>query len=255
MTVPPMSPPPPVPVPRRAPGPRLVTSLVTIGVGIVIAIVSGVLIALPLIGAFTSPAYAVPGDIQVHLRRARYTVYQRSGTKSTFGSVRSDPNAIRMDPSALSVRGPDGSTVPVSIDPDIETLTRGSNVYTGALVFDVPAGGEYVLSFQNRIPTTVVVARSLTDALHGALPWFGVGAFGGAVVIAGVVMLIVGATRRGRAKRAMYGGWGAPPPWGWPPPQWGPGGPQPPPGQWPPPPGPPPGQGPPPGPWSPPPPG
>ena len=128
-------------------------------------------------------------------------------------------------------------------------------MYTGALVFDVPAGGEYVLSFQNRIPTTVVVARSLTDALHGVLAWFGVGAFGGAMVIGGVVMLIVGATRRGRAKRAHVRGGERRRRGVWPPPQWGPGGPQPPPGQWPPPPGPPPGQGPPPagpppGPWS-----
>jgi len=217
------------------------TSLVIIGIGLVIAAVSVIAIAIPLVGTFTSPAYAVPGDLYLHLHHARYTVYQHSGSRSTFGSVTSDPSTVRMDPSALSVKASDGSTVPVSEDPNNETLTRGSDVYSGSLEFTVPADGTYDLTFANAQPTKVVVARSLSDALHGALKWFAIGALGGAAVIAGAVMLIVGATRRGRAKRDLYGGWGAPPPWGWPPPPpppWGPG---------PPPPGPPPG------PWIPPP--
>jgi hypothetical protein len=226
-------------------------SLVTIGIGLAIAAASVVLILLPLVGAFTSPAYSVPGDLDLHLHRARYTVYQRTGSKSTFGSVHADPDSVNIDASAVSVTGTDGSTVPVSFDSNSETLTRGSDVYTGALEFDVPAAGEYDVAFRNANPTTVVVARSLTDALHGSVKWFATGAFGGLVFLVGIVMLIVGATRRGRAKRAVYGGWGPPPQWGGPPPgQWGPPGPPtgPPPGQW----GPP---GPPPGPWPPPPPG
>ncbi|MGO9876741.1 MAG: hypothetical protein ACLPVY_23445 [Acidimicrobiia bacterium] len=235
--------PPPIPtMPARSrpPGPRLLTSLVVIGIGIVVGVVSVIAIAIPLVGVFTSPAYAVPGDLHLHLHHARYTVYQHSGTRSTFGSVRSDPSAIRIDPSALSVTASDGTNVPVTFDANSETLTRGSDVYTGSLVFDVPADGEYDLAFTNSNGTTVVVARSLSDAVHGALGWFAIGAFGAAVVAGGVAMLIIGATRRGRAKRAGYGGWGAPPPWGWsPPPQWGPGPPPagPPPGPWVPPPG------------------
>ncbi len=221
----------------RPPGPRLLTSLVVIGVGLVVGVVSVVAIAIPLVGAFTSPAYAVPGDLHVHLHHARYTVYQHSGTRSTFGPFTSDRLAIgRIDPSALSVTASDGTNVPVSDDANVETLTCGSAVYTGTLVFNVPADGEYDLAFTNSNATTVVVARSLSDALHDALGWFAAGALGAAVVVGGVAMLIVGATRRGRAKRAGYGGWGAPPPWGWPGPRWGPGPP-------PPPAGPPPGPG------------
>jgi hypothetical protein len=226
---------------HRPPGPRLMTSLVVIAIGTVTAVVSVVAIVIPLVGTFTSPSYAVPGDLYLHLHHARYTVYQHSGTRSTFGSTRSDPSTVRIDPSAVQVKASDGSTVAVFADPNNETLTRGSDVYSGALQFNVPADGAYDVTFANSTSTTVVVARSLSDALHGALKWFGVGAVGGTVVITGFVLLIVGATRRGRAKRALYGGWGTPPPWGWPPPPppWGP--------------GPPPPPGPPPGPWVPPP--
>jgi hypothetical protein len=238
----PMMPPPidPTTGRHRPPGPRLMTSLAVIAIGMVTAAVAVIAIAIPLVGTFTSPSYAVPGDLSLHLHHARYTVYQHSGSRSTFGSVTSDPSTVRIDPSALSIKGSDGSTVAVFADPNSETLTRGSDVYSGALVFNVPADGTYDLTFANPTSTTVVVARSLSDALHGALKWFGVGAFGGMLVVAGVVLLIVGATRRGRAKRAWYGPWGAPPAWGWPPPPppWGP--------------GPPPPPGPPPGPWVPP---
>jgi len=238
-------PPPPMPLPARRgpPGPRLMASFVVIGIGLVIGVVSVIAIAIPLVGTFTSPSYAVPGDIRVHLHHTRYIVYQHTGTRSTFGSTKDDvPAAIRMEPAALSVQASDGSAVPVEVDESSETLTRGSDVYSGALAFDAPSGGEYDLTFTNTTSTTVVIARSLSDAVRSVAVWFAVGAVGGAVMVGGVIMLIVGIVRRGRAKRAMYGGWGPPPgsgpPWSGYPPQSYP----PPPGQYPPqwgPPGPP----------------
>jgi hypothetical protein len=108
------------------------------------------------------------------------------------------------------------------------------------LEFDAPVRGVYhvIVNSDPANPTTVIVARSITDAIHGVLAWFGVGALGGLIMVAGLVMLIVGATRRGRAKRALYG-YGPPPQWGPPPQQWGPPPQQqwgPPPQQWTPPP-------------------
>jgi hypothetical protein len=254
--------PPPMPtMPSRSrpPGPSLMASFAVMGVGLVIAFVSVVAIAIPLLGTFTSSSYAVPGDLRLHLHHARYTVYQHTGTRSAFGTGSDDPSLIRIVPSMVSVRGTDGSFVEVTLDANDETITRGSNVYRGSLEFHTPSDGEYDLTFRNTSPTTVVVARSITDALHSVLAWFATGGIGGLVLICGVVMLIVGATRRGRAKRAMYPGWGPPPgsgpPGSWsqwpgpyPPPgpspqQWTPPSgapPQYPPSQYPPPPGPPP---------------
>ena len=64
---------PPIPArPARPgrPGPCLVTSLVTIGIGVVIGVVAVIAIAIPLLGAFTSPSYAVPGDLHLRLHHA-----------------------------------------------------------------------------------------------------------------------------------------------------------------------------------------
>ena len=164
---------------EHAPGPRLMTSLGVTGAGLAIAFVSVVAIVIPLLGTFTSSTYSVPGDLRLHLHHARYTVYQHTGSRSPFGSNSNDASVIRLDPSMLAVRGIDGTVVRVAFDANSETITRGSNVYQGTLEFDVPSGGEYDLTFTNATPTTVVVARSITDALRSVLAWFAIGAIGG----------------------------------------------------------------------------
>ena len=70
--------------------------------GVVIGIASVIAIVVPLVGTFTSTVYTVPGDIQLHLKHARYTVYQHSGTRSGFGSVRRDPFLNRIPPSSVN---------------------------------------------------------------------------------------------------------------------------------------------------------
>jgi len=221
MPVPPPPAPPPAP-PARRPGPGLGLSLIVAGVGLLIGIVSVVAIVIPLLEVFTSEAYTVPGEIHLHLKDGRYTVYQRTGRRSPFGISSPDDSTAPLTPNLLTVTAPDDSTVPVTYDDRTEKITRGSTEYTGSLTFDPPSGGDYVLVFK-RVPTTVIVARSVSDAIRGVLVWFGVGALGGAILLAGIVMWIVGAVRRGRAKRAAYAAaWGAAPGWYGPNQQWGP---------------------------------
>jgi hypothetical protein len=230
--------------------------------GVVIGIASVIAIVVPLVGTFTSPVYTVPGDFQLHLKHARYTVYQHSGTRSGFGSRR-DAFLNQIPPSSVRVTAPDGSLVPLSFDDNGETITRGSAIYSGSLVFDAPAGGTYDIRFDNTSTTTVIIARSIRDAIRSVIVWFGTAALGGILLVTGLVLLIVGATRRGRARRAAlmgygqvgYGqaGYGQP---GWGQPGWSPPGQYPPPPQYVPPPqypppppppssyGPPPAQGP-----------
>ncbi len=224
-----------MPPPTRPPGPSFRLSLAIGAVGLVIAVVSVVAIVIPLIGTYTSSAYAVPGELDLHLHHMRYTVYQRTDVHSAF-DLSPSGSTLRIAPSAVSVVAPDGSSVPVTFDAYNETLTRGSATYTGSLVFDAPTTGVYRITFANPVPTTVIVARSIRDAIRSVVAWFFVGAFGGALLVTGVVMLIVGATRRGRARRAAYAGWGAPPGTWYGPnaPQWAPPGGGPPPGYPPP---------------------
>jgi hypothetical protein len=212
---------PPAPAARR-PGPSLALSLIVGSVGLLVAIVSVVAIVIPLVGVFTSSVYTVPGEIHLHLHKTQYTVYQRTGQRSPFGISNPDASTVPLTPNLLSVTAADGSTVQVFPDYRSETITRGSTEYTSSLVFDPPSGGDYVLQFK-RVATTVIVARSVSDAIHGVAVWFGIGAIGGAILVAGIVMLIVGAVRRGRAKRAAYAAaWGGAPGWYGPSPQWAP---------------------------------
>ena len=130
---------------------------------------------------------------------------------------------------------PDGQSVFVFRPGTTETITRRSLVYTGAVQFDARTNGNYDIRLTTAIPTSVLITRSLGDAVRSVLVWIAIGAIGGIMFVAGLVMLIVGVTRRGRARRATQVGWGQP---GWGQPAWGQaawGQPQPNPPQYPPP--------------------
>jgi hypothetical protein len=215
----------PMPVPPAAPrtvGPGLAVSLIIGAVGLVVAIVSAVLITIPLVGTFTSTVYTVPGDLHLHLHDARYTVYQRSGTSSGLGGIDRDTSVLQIGPSQVLVTAPDGSRVPVSYESSSERITRGRGVYSSSLEFDAPVNGEYEIQFTNAVPSRVIIVRSIADAIRAVGVWIGTGALGGLVFVLGIIMLVVGATRRGRQKRASY--WGGSDGGGWygaPAAQWG----------------------------------
>ena len=207
MTQQPMSVPPVAP--RRA-GPSLAMSLVIGFFGLALVITSAVIVTIPLISTFTSTEYSVPGDLRIHLHHSRYTVYQRRGTSSGFGGVDADPSVIRIQPSQVTVTAPDGTGVPVSLRSTDEKITRGSTVYQSSLEFDAPVNGEYDIRFTNSGSAQVIIVRSIADAIGGVAIWIGAGALGGLLLVLGIVMLIVGATRRGRQRRASYMGWADP---------------------------------------------
>ena len=164
MTQPPM----PAPVaPARPPGPRLLTSFLVMGAGILLGIVAVVAIVIPLAGSFTStgvhrsrrPAPAPP-------RRARYTVYQYTGTRSVFGGSDNLP-VTRIPVTAVTVTDPDGTRCRLATRPTTRSSRRGRNVYHAALFFDAPVDGDYLLQFRNTNPTRVIVSRSIVGHVAG----------------------------------------------------------------------------------------
>ena len=238
---------PPMPARRPSEGPGLGISLAVLGVGIAIAVASFVAILVPLVGTFTSRQYLAPIDLSLQLRHSHYTIYEYTGQRS---GVVTHAGAVTLDPSEVSVTAPDGEPVEVFRDETVETTLRGSSVYTGALVFDAPASGTYDVKVEPPLSTSVVIVRSIGDAISSVAVWFGTGALGAILVVLGIVMLVIGSSRRGRARHAPPPGWGQPawgqPGWGqpaWGQPAWGQQWGQPPPGQPPgyPPPGQPPG--------------
>jgi hypothetical protein len=188
-------------------------------VGAVIAIASAIAIAIPLVRTYTSNAYAAPTvqPISIHLRHERYTVYERTGSSSGF-NFGTNSDRLTIEPSQVAVTAPDGQPVFVFPADGRETINRDSGEYTSVVEFDAPMSGDYEVRLSTRVATSVIIARSLEDALRSVLVWFGTGAVGGIIVIAGLVLLIVGITRRGRARRAAQFGWGQP---AWGQPTWG----------------------------------
>jgi hypothetical protein len=183
--------------------------------GAVVGIASAIAVSVPLVGTFTSREYAAPTHLSLHLRDARYTVYERSGSRSAFDI---NPGPVTIVPSQVIVTAPDGRRIFVFRPSTTETITRDSSVFTGAVQFDAPTSGDYDIRLTTPVPTRVLITRSLSDAIRSVLVWFATGAIGGVLFIAGLVMLIVGMTRRGRARRAAQVGWGQP---GWGQPTWG----------------------------------
>src|SRR5262245_28706922 len=113
----------PVPpaAPTRMPGPGLALSLLVGFVGIVIGIVAAVAIIIPFADHFGSDVYPAPGEIHLHLKHERYTVFQSTGV-GTFGGLPLTPNA-------LTVTATDRSTVPVVYSRHNETLDRDGSEY------------------------------------------------------------------------------------------------------------------------------
>ena len=82
----------------------------------------------------------------------------------------------------MTVTAPDGTLVPVSFDIEERDDHAGLGRCTRARCeFDAPSTRRITdlgTDSSNPTPTTVVVARSLGDAIRGVLVWFGVGALG-----------------------------------------------------------------------------
>ncbi|MDQ1511555.1 MAG: hypothetical protein QOG50_3399 [Actinomycetota bacterium] len=196
-------------------------------VGAVVGIASIVAIAVPFVRTFTESAHSVPSQFSIHLRHARYTVFELTGSRSGFNFGTSPSGHITLEPSQVAVTAPDGQPVFVFHAVNSETLNRGSSEYTSAVQFDAPMSGGYDVRLSPRTPTWVIITRAPRDVIRSVLVWFATGAVGGIILVAGLVMLIVGVTRRGRARRATQVGWGQPqwgqPAWGaqYPPPQYG----------------------------------
>jgi hypothetical protein len=206
MTQPPYAMPAPPAARAGQPGPKLGVSITLLVLGAVIGIGSAIAVTVPLVGTFTSREYAAPTHLSLHLRHARYTVYERSGTRSGLGI---NPGPVSIEPGQVIVTDPDGQRVFVDRPGTTETITRDSTVYTGAVQFDARTTGNYDIRLET-MSTRVLITRSLGDAIRSVLVWIGTGAVGAVLFLAVLVMIIVGATRRGRARRATQVGWGPP---------------------------------------------
>jgi hypothetical protein len=215
---------------RRRGGRRLV---VVGGVVVAVALVAGLTCAgmvarsvgAPFSEAFTNASRPTPVDEQVTLREGRYTVFELVGRQTSQGPVttwRRDAPTVTAD--MVRVTGPDRATVAADdITSGSETLNRGQDIYAGVARFDVPGPGPYRVQVDAPAGREVVIAPSFGSGFGAARNWVlaGIGCF--LALVAGVVLVLVGATRRRPAPAAAAtgaAGAAAPVPVAGPPPGW-----------------------------------
>ena len=200
-----------VPKAPKAPGPSLRISIALIVVGAVIAIPALIAGVVPIARAFTaSSGFEAPDTVVLHLGHGAYLVYERTGSNSPF----STDDSVSIGPDDVSVVGPDGARVPVEERGDVrETLSDGGNRYVDAVRFTTPAAGEYTITIRNVAPTSVLVARPLTDTIESVVIWFVLSGVGGVILVTGIILLIVGSVRRNRQRSAFAYAVPVPPGW------------------------------------------
>ena len=208
------------PAAQRPPGPSLRVALVLVVLGAALAIPTFVAGIVPIARTFTSSTrFLTPGPVRVHLGKGTYMVYERTGSNS-LGSSFSNNDNVTITPGQVTVTRADGTAVEV-VDRGStpETITDGGDRFAGAAKFTTPAADYYDVTVRSPTTKSVVIARPLTDTLKSVLGWFALTALGGITFVIGIVLLIVGSVRRGRARNAFAYVAAVPP--GWHPDPWG----------------------------------
>jgi hypothetical protein len=186
-------------------GRRLRRALVLSAVGLLVAVACGARVATHAVpgiaAAMSAPEYATPVDENVPLVRSEYALYQLSGEESAGSAVtRTFPQNL-LGPEQVRVTavpgGPGGGTALTVRDPGpvTQTLTRDGAVYTAVALVTVPRAGTYRIEVASGEPASVVLTRSYGSAFSGMAPWFGGTVLGLVLLLAGLVMLAVGAVR------------------------------------------------------------
>jgi hypothetical protein len=193
-------------------------------VGVIAAIASFVVLGEVLVNTVSGASVLTsPGSEQVSCRTGTYLLYVESGT-----------DLLSTGTGAISVSGPGGESVPLTLESTTESISRNGVEFSGQVGFAANHEGTYTITV--RTPgTSLVVAPSFTTTASQNLGWV-VGALVSLLAaLTGFILLVVGLVKRSRAKKQMAnlggGPWGAPP--GAPPPGWQPGPPPPPPPGWP----------------------
>jgi hypothetical protein len=170
----------------RPPGPPLAISIVVLVAGFVTALTGGIGSAVTAVGNLATVS-GLPAVVHRHLDSGRYDVYQSAPTTLTAADV--------------SVTAPDGTNVPVL--PAQRSTFDFDRQYVAVAEFAANAAGDYVVAIRNPGSggTHVLVARSGGDLVRAPVGWLVVLGAGGLASVVGLILIIVGVTRRDRAAR------------------------------------------------------
>jgi len=186
-------------------GPPLWLAIVLLVGGVVLGFASVVLFVVPLVELARISPVDTPGTVQMHLHRGQYGVYELtdSGVAGRFTIITA---------ASVHVVGTDGTEVaPYDIlRSNPATVNHDMEVYAEAVRFRVPHGGDYDITVNSPRPDTIIVRRSVGDAVRSARGWL-LGALGGALAfLLGAILLILALVGRSRHSRPAYAGGPAP---------------------------------------------
>jgi hypothetical protein len=195
----------------KPPGPTTLVSVLILVLGLILAVVGLVKAIAPIVRAFSPTVpFSAAGTHTVTLNRAgQYVIYEQ--TNESGFDLSNGAGDTTITPDDVTITAPNGELV-VS-EPRSQTaerVTLNGVVYVGVVRFHAPTPGDYTLKVTTDTTHDIVVGRSVLDSLRAGLPWWGVTVLGGAAVVAGIVMWIVGASRRRRWRDiaySAYGGW------------------------------------------------
>ena len=186
--------------PKRK-GPSLRVSVVTLIVGVVIAIPGIVVFGIGFWHSVFGPTYDAPGTTQLHLQEGRYVIFENTAKSRSYGVVTiTDGRGISIDASHVTITGEDGRPVAVQESPHNQSINRMSDHYVSAVEFSTPRAGDYVMRIDSDVTTEVMVGPPLSRLLRPT-SWFASTGAGWLIAVIGAGMIIVGSTRRNHAAR------------------------------------------------------
>lgn len=194
--------------------PKLLGSVLIV-VGLVLTVLGFVRVGQTVGGAFVdsvdSPVYTVPFRVTFTAHKGTNLIMQSdAGSVANFSNTRA---AIGPDDADLT--DPAGAPVVPTTTGGHYSVSRNGDNFFDIMQFHADTAGQYHLEVVAPAGLRLIVAPSLTESLGHAAGWFATAGFGVLFIIAGVILLIVGFTKSGRAKRAqVYGQYGLQPGYG-----------------------------------------
>jgi hypothetical protein len=181
---------------------RIGLSLVGVG------LVGGILAALLLVSALSSPFKAVflsdpcstPCSEVLRLDQGNYVVFEQIGTSNRYGPATSStqvPATITSED--VSVTSSAGQELKIAELASTQTIDRNGTIYGGVASFHVPAEGRYRVDVDASAPTRIVVAPGLIQSFARALPGLGVAILSALVGCLGLLVILLAWLRRSSA--------------------------------------------------------
>lgn len=189
---------PTAPAKTKQPGPPLWLSMLVFVIGAVLAGVGGFLAFTGAFEALTAESFELPGSQQRDLEPGEYDVYASTGSITNIGAT-SDVQASEITVTNIAT----GETISVRNQNVYISLNRQTTSYVAVGIFTVDEAGTYEIDITSSASERAVVGRSVLSSWEQVrVPLVMLG-FGSLLTLVGVVMIVIGIVRRGRAKKAQ----------------------------------------------------